>query len=62
VTKRNRSANLINADLSGADLSGADLSGADLSGASLFGVIWSNTTCPDSTNSDDNGGTCEGHL
>ena len=48
---------LSGADLSGADLSGADLSGADLSGADLSYVTWYNTTCPDGTNSDDNGDT-----
>lgn len=30
--------------------------------ASRTGVTWSNTTCPDGTNSDGNGDTCEGHL
>ena len=47
--------------LSGADLSGADLSGANLSGA-VLSAIWNNTTCPDGTNSDDNGDTCENNL
>ena len=50
------------ADLSFADLSGADLSGADLSGADLSGVYWYDTTCPDGTNSDDNGNTCVNNL
>ena len=36
--------------------------GADLSGADLRGVDWYNTTCPDGTNSDDNGNTCEDNL
>jgi uncharacterized protein YjbI with pentapeptide repeats len=26
------------------------------------GTVWSNTTCPDGTNSDANAGTCDGHL
>jgi streptogramin lyase len=51
-------AKLHGADLSGADLSRADLSGANLHGATLTGVTWSNTTCPDGSNSDDDGGTC----
>ena len=70
-------ANLRNADLTGAvlteailddaDLTGADLTGADLTGAYLYYTIldfvtWSNTTCPDGTNSDDNGDTCEFNL
>lgn len=56
------------ADLSGADLTDADLGGANLTGAKLTDVIWSNTLCPDGTNSDDvalpdgTKGTCEGHL
>jgi hypothetical protein len=35
---------------------------ADLTNADLTGVTWSHTFCPDHTNSDDNGGTCVGHL
>ena len=66
------SADLSNAYLYGADLDGADLSGADLSyadlryaylyGADLSDVVWYDTTCPDGTNSDDNGDTCENNL
>ena len=71
-------ANLTNADLEGAGLEGADLSRAVLQGVNftdadvqgarfhqatgLSSVTWSNTTCPDGTNSDANGGTCTGHL
>ena len=40
------------------DLTGADLTGANLHRADLTGVIWSNTTCPDGTNSNNDGGTC----
>ena len=51
------------ANLSGADLTGANLERVDLTGADLTGAIFSNTTCPDGTNSDDNeGSTCLGHL
>ena len=57
-----RDADLSGADLTGADLTNADLTGASLSGAILTGVRWSNTTCPDGTNSDDVGRTCRGHL
>ena len=61
------SADLSDADLSGADirnadLTGANLTGADLTGADLTGAVWSTTTCPDGTNSDDNGNTCENNL
>ena len=45
-----------------ADLSGADLSDAYLYGADLSDVVWYDTTCPDGTNSDDNGDTCENNL
>jgi hypothetical protein len=55
-------ANLSNANLNGADLTGANLSGADLAGANLNKVTWSDTTCPDGTNSNADGGTCSGHL
>jgi len=44
--------------LAGANLTGADLTGAKLQGATLTGAVWSNTTCPDGTNSNDDGGTC----
>jgi uncharacterized protein YjbI with pentapeptide repeats len=59
---------LTNADLSGADLSGSNLTGADLSGATnltdtaVAGVIWIGTTCPDGTNSDNDGDTCVNNL
>ncbi len=52
---------LTNANLNRAVLSNADLSGADMGGASDTGVVWSNTTCPDGTNSDNDGNTCSGH-
>jgi uncharacterized protein YjbI with pentapeptide repeats len=60
-------ANLTGATLPGANLGGADLTGANLTGARLRGtnisaVTWSNTTCPDGTNSNADGGTCAGHL
>ena len=56
-------------DLRYANLTGADLTGADLAylntsygPADLTGVTWSNTTCPDGTNSDNNGNTCMNNL
>jgi uncharacterized protein YjbI with pentapeptide repeats len=55
-------ANLKNDNLQGADLSGANLHGAITSGANLQGITWSNTVCPDGTNSDHDGGTCTGDL
>ena len=63
--------NLTNANLSGAFLHNTNLFGANLTGANLHNavmsntideeVIWSNTTCPDGTNSDNDGSTCFGH-
>ena len=38
-------------DFTGADLTGADLTGASLQSAILDGVMWSNTICPDGSNS-----------
>ena len=65
-------ADLSDADLSGAtldqgslakaNLTGANLDGASLAGTKLGGVVWSATTCPDGTNSDDVNGTCVAHL
>jgi 6-phosphogluconolactonase (cycloisomerase 2 family) len=60
-------ANLHNAKLLFVDLSGANLTNADLSGAVTFWVnfarvTWSNTVCPDGTNSNADSGTCIGHL
>ena len=53
---------LSNADLSNANLRYAILYDADLTGADLTAVYWDDTTCPDGTNSDDNGDTCENNL
>jgi uncharacterized protein YjbI with pentapeptide repeats len=67
-------ANLTDANLAGALVSGqfampqvnltrANLEGAVVTGlGALAGAIYNDTTCPDGTNSDDNGGTCTGHL
>jgi uncharacterized protein YjbI with pentapeptide repeats/protocatechuate 3,4-dioxygenase beta subunit len=56
------SANLTGANLTGANLSGSNLAGATLQLATVRGVGWSNTACPDGTNSSKDGGTCVGHL
>lgn len=59
-------ANLNNADLRYSDLSNANLEGAsfnlDYSSSASLGIIYSNTICPDGTNSDDNGNTCRNNL
>jgi uncharacterized protein YjbI with pentapeptide repeats len=55
-------ADLSNANLTGADLEGAYLRYAVLTGADLTSVNWLGTTCPDGTNSNNNGNTCENNL
>lgn len=55
------SANLSGAQLKNANLTGAYLLFANLTGANLAAVTYSNTLCPDGTNSDFNGDTCAGH-
>ena len=57
-----RYSQLFGADLTDSDFSNAILTEADLRNTTLTGVIWSNTTCPDGTNSNDNGGTCENNI
>ncbi|MEZ5380138.1 MAG: DUF4214 domain-containing protein [Acidimicrobiales bacterium] len=50
-------------NFSGANFTNAVMSDALISKSSNFtGAIWNNTVCPDETNSNDNGGTCAGHL
>ncbi len=55
--------NFTNSNLKGANLTNSNLTGATgMSTANLSGVTWSNTICPDGTNSNANGGTCAGHF
>jgi len=49
-------------NFSSAHFNGTNLEETNLSTANLTGVTWSNTTCPDGTNSDSHGNTCIGHL
>jgi len=53
---------LVRVDLSDANLADANLEGAFLADANLEGAFWTNTTCPDGTNSDDNENSCEDNL
>jgi uncharacterized protein YjbI with pentapeptide repeats len=45
-------ANLTGADFSNANLTRANMTGAKVSSTTFAGTIWSNTTCPDGSNSD----------
>jgi uncharacterized protein YjbI with pentapeptide repeats len=57
-----RGADLRYARLGGVDFTNADLTGANWRGSTgLPSATFANTTCPDGTNSDVNGGTCVGH-
>ncbi len=66
-------ASFVDSDLTGAGFGGTTLTNTDFEGANLTDaeglqgddlstVIWGNTTCPDGTNSDLDGGTCANHL
>jgi uncharacterized protein YjbI with pentapeptide repeats len=55
-------ADLRNADLRNANLAYATLAGAQLGHANLTAIMWLQTTCPDGTNSDDDGNTCVNNL
>jgi uncharacterized protein YjbI with pentapeptide repeats len=50
------------ADLAGSDLTDANADGVTLTGSDLSGVTWSTSTCPDGTDSDNDGGTCADDL
>lgn len=54
--------NFNGANLSHANFETADLTDADMNETNLEGVKWNNTTCPDGSNSNTNGNTCDGHL
>ncbi len=49
-------------DFTNANFTNANLVFRNMTTATLTGAIWSNTICPDGTNSNDNGNTCIGHL
>jgi hypothetical protein len=58
-----KNAHFTSANLSSANLTSATLLGATgLLTATLTGVIWNKTVCPDHTTSNQDGGTCVGHL
>jgi uncharacterized protein YjbI with pentapeptide repeats len=55
-------ASFANVQMIDPDFSGANLTGAGLTSAAMAGAVWNNTICPDGQNSNDVGGTCEGHF
>jgi uncharacterized protein YjbI with pentapeptide repeats len=55
-------ADLGQADLAGANLTNVNFHGAALSPADLTGATWSNTICPDGTNSNNHQGTCANNI
>ena len=55
-------AQLEDAFMENANLTNANLRHADLRHADVTGVTWSNTICPDGTNSSSHGSSCQGHL
>ena len=52
----------IDSDLGYVDFTGASLSNVKFVNSSLEWAKWSDTICPDGTNSDDNDNTCENNL
>jgi uncharacterized protein YjbI with pentapeptide repeats len=53
---------LSNASLAGANLTNANLDGTYVTGTDFTGATWFNTTCPDGTNSGNDGGTCANNI
>jgi uncharacterized protein YjbI with pentapeptide repeats len=52
-----------NVNFNNANFTNATLNSFFILGNTTFtNAVWSNTICPDGTNSDNNGNTCEGHL
>jgi hypothetical protein len=54
-------ANLSYSNVWNADFTGAVLTGARFTDSAVTGAVWSDTTCPDGSNSDDHGATCMGY-
>ena len=52
----------VDTDLDGANLTGTKLAGANLTYSEIGGVTWNDTTCPDGTNSNNDGSTCVNNL
>jgi uncharacterized protein YjbI with pentapeptide repeats len=55
-------ASFVNADLTDARMNHGFQPGVAFRNTDFTGAVFDNTTCPDGSNSDANGGTCVGHL
>jgi hypothetical protein len=55
-------ASFANVEMTDPNFSGANLGGANFTSVIMTGAVWDNTICPDGQNSNDVGGTCEGHF
>jgi uncharacterized protein YjbI with pentapeptide repeats len=53
---------ILGGDFSNAQFTNATMEGVEFMDSTFTGVTWDNTTCPDGTNSDNNGNTCIGHF
>ncbi len=53
-------ANVSNANFTNVNFTGANLKGSNFHGTTMTGVTYSNTICPNNTNSNNDGGTCIG--
>lgn len=51
-----------NTNFTNSNFTNTNLAGVDFSSTVRTGAIWNNTICPDGTNSDSHGNSCEGHL
>jgi hypothetical protein len=54
--------NFENSNLKGSIFSHVDLKNSNFTKANIQDVVWINVICPNGSNSEKNGGTCEGHL
>ncbi len=55
-------ATFVNVEMTDPNFTNADLTGADLTTVEMTGAIWNNTICPDGQNSNNVGGSCQGHY
>jgi hypothetical protein len=51
-----------NSNFKAADFTDANLTGASLTASNLATATWNSSVCPDGTDSNNDGGSCQGHL